>query len=122
MNTEPIQPDSISLDRLRRGAQRVRLRVPALFFLDHANRACVQYSGDPDEYIISRNSRTVEVSLHPTDVGDLLNDAHYYDSFDSWDRADNRSVCGSARSTIKALARHGVELKKNPYANHWHDQ
>ena len=95
--------------------ERVRLRVPALFFLDHANRACVEHSGEPDEYIISRNSRTVEVSLHPSDVGDLLKDAAYYDGFDGWDRADNRSACGSARSTIKALARQGIEQTTTEY-------
>lgn len=83
--------------------------VPKLFFDDHANRGCVEYSGDRSQYIVQENKLRVTVRLDERDIEDLMSDAEYYGNKRGESRwSDIRSICQSATRTVHALESQGI--------------
>jgi len=81
----------------------VTVTVPRIFFEDHDNRQLVMHSGDRADYIIKATKLRVTVRLSAHDLDDLWSDANHYADFTGCDYQWNRSVCDSARSTVRAL-------------------
>lgn len=81
--------------------EKVKLRVGKIFFEDHDERNCVQYSGEFPEYILKRTKSTVTVKLDWIDAMDLLSDAIHYSDLGSetemWD------LCQSANNMVGSL-------------------
>jgi hypothetical protein len=87
----------------------IEVTIPARFWQDHAERGCVQFSGDGYSYTtIKRTARQVTVLLHPLDVADLMSDAVYYSDGRDFD-PDLRGLSASARATVVALVKQGIE-------------
>lgn len=85
----------------------VTVTVPRIFFEDHEARQLVMHSGDPADYTVKATKLRVTVRLHARDLDDLRSDAHHYAGFTGEDYGSNRSVCNSARSTVRALRKAG---------------
>jgi hypothetical protein len=88
--------------------QFIELKVPKIFFTDHRKRGCVEYSGNPEQYIVNENKVRITVRLDPRDVAELMSDAEYYGSKYGFDRSVTPDICSSATSTVNALMRQGV--------------
>jgi hypothetical protein len=103
--------------------------VPPTFFADHADRGCVVDSGDYEHraypWIVKgsmgsrangwKASRTITVRLHPADVRDLMSDAeHYASSAQDYGR-EMFGLCSSARATVIALMKQGVDRTTTYY-------
>ena len=75
------------------------LSLPAVFFEDHLDR-CPSLDGAT---VVLAKGRSWKVSISEADLGDLYSDARHYSSFQGVDFADNRSVCSSAKATVRNL-------------------
>jgi len=73
----------------------VGVRLPAMFYDDHAGRGC------PSGREISRNSRSVTVDLDATAIDDLRSDAQHYADGDDYEGG----MRSAARSMLAALDR-----------------
>lgn len=77
------------------------IKVPTLFYEDHVERDLA--SG----IVVRRGPRVTEIIVDEVVIDDLLGDADLYAGFTDVDYRENRSVCDSARSTLRLLAKQG---------------
>ena len=86
-------------------SDRKTIRVPALFWNDHAYRECEeQFAPDRQTIEIKENSRYIWLSMTPEAISELLSDARYYSSeFTGEDAIGIRGIIMSARATVKAI-------------------
>lgn len=87
-------------------SDRKTIKVPALFWNDHAYRECEsQFAPDRQTIEIKENSRYIWLSMTPEAIDELYSDADYYaTSFIGEDAEGIRGIISSARATVKALA------------------
>jgi hypothetical protein len=78
------------------------VKVSALFWDDHVSRD-LDFTSEE----IARNKLTVTLKMSKVAIHELWSDADYYASFEGEEAADNRSVVGAAKSTLRALVRQG---------------
>lgn len=81
------------------------VKVPAIFWDDHFSRDL-----DFTSVEVSRNKLTVTLRMTDAALDELISDADYYANFmKEWESEGGygKSVCSSARSTVKALERAG---------------
>ena len=92
-------------------SDRKTIRVPALFWNDHAYRECEsQFAPDRQTIEIKENSRYIWLSMTPEAISELLSDARYYSSeFTGEDAIGIRGIIMSARATVKAIKAQTVE-------------
>lgn len=82
----------------------IDITVPAYFWVDHRDRdlPAGQALSDTGEY-----KRRVLIRATPAEVAEIREDAEYYCDAQGFDPEIQRTVCGWARSMLKALARQG---------------
>jgi hypothetical protein len=81
------------------------VKVPVIFWDDHLSRET-----DFTTVEVSRNKLTVTLRMTDEGLDELISDADYYANYmQDFERSDSfgKSVCSSARSTVKALERAG---------------
>jgi hypothetical protein len=88
------------------GVMCIDVTVPAKFWFDHDNRGLV---GDEDVVeVFFENARQVKMTLRLSAAQELLDDAKFY-SDDQWFDPEFKSLCRSARSTVRVLTEAGVK-------------
>jgi hypothetical protein len=99
------------------GPASIEALVPAVFFLDHDKRGCVQQSGEPvldpnrrwvRPYVLGTKGTKLRVVLHPDDMYDLASDAYHYASSGPAVYEGMIGLCTSARSTLLDLFDQGL--------------
>lgn len=86
-------------------SDRKTIRVPVLFWNDHAMRECEeQFAPERKTIEIKENSRHIWLSMTPEAISELLSDARYYASeFYGEDAIGIRGIISSARATVKSI-------------------